>query len=234
MKIFAHRGASGSAPENTMSAFELALATKCYGIELDVQMTCDGEIVVIHDEEIARTSNSSGLVMDKSLSELKSYDFGSWFSNDYACEKIPTLIEVLDWLMGNELVLNIEIKPAPIYYKKELTEKTISYIKQRNLQDRIIISSFNHQALKDSKQICPQIKLAALLDGSLIDVGGYCRLHGIDYAHPQADFVDENIVKSCRDNGVEINVWTVNSAKVALRLKNLGVQGIITNFPEAI
>ena len=110
MEIFAHRGASGNFPENTIAAFKEAARLPVYGVEFDVHMTADGELVVIHDESIDRTSNGTGYVKDMSLAELKTYDFGSWFSPDFQGETIPTLSEVLDVFDSTDHKLNIELK----------------------------------------------------------------------------------------------------------------------------
>lgn len=234
MKIFAHRGASGFAPENTIAAFKLAHEKGADGIELDVQLTKDGEVVVIHDDDVKRTSNSEGLVMDKTFEEIRSLDIGSWFSEGFAGAQIPTLEEVLDWMLTNEILLNIEIKTAPRRYNRELVVKTLALVKEKNLEDRVIISSFNHQAIMDTKEITPTIKTAALMMGTILDVGKYCKDHGMDCLHPFHMFVDDDMMKSCNENGIEVNVWTVNDQKTGDLIEKLGANSIITNYPNEL
>ncbi|MFI3325910.1 MAG: glycerophosphodiester phosphodiesterase [Clostridia bacterium] len=234
MKIFAHRGASGFAPENTMEAFKLALEKGADGIELDVQLTSDGEVVVIHDDDVKRTSNGEGLVMTKTFEEIKSLDVGSFFSDKFKGAKIPTLIEVLDWMLTNEILLNIEIKTMPRLYNRELVEKTLAMVKSRNLESRIIISSFEHKAIVDSKKIAPEIKTAALMTDTILDVGNYCKTHNINCLHPYHAVVDDDMMKSCNENGIEVNVWTVNSQKDGDLMEKYNVNSIITNYPNEL
>lgn len=234
MKIFAHRGASGFAPENTMEAFKLALEKGANGIELDVQLTSDGEVVVIHDDDVKRTTNSEGLVMSKTFEEIRSLDAGSWFSPEFAGVKIPTLEEVLDWMLTNSILLNIEIKTMPRLYNKELVVKTLEMVKERKLGDRIIISSFEHRAVKDSFEIAPEIKTAALMMGAILDVGKYCKENNFGCLHPFHAFVDEDMMKSCEKYGIEVNVWTVNSRKDGDLMGDYKVNSIITNYPNAL
>lgn len=234
MKIFAHRGASGFAPENTMEAFKLALEKGADGIELDVQLTSDGEVVVIHDDDVKRTTDGDGMVMSKTFKEIKSLDAGSWFGEEFKNVKIPTLIEVLDWMLANEIMLNIEIKTAPRLYNKELVVKTLALVNERNLGDRIIVSSFNHQAVKDSYEIAPEIKTAALMMGSILDVGKYCKDNNFKCLHPHYMFVDEDMMNSCNEHGIEVNVWTVNSQTEGDLMEKLGANSIITNYPNAL
>lgn len=234
MKIYAHRGASGFAPENTMEAFNLALEKGADGIELDVQLSKDGEVVVVHDDNIKRTSNGEGLVSSKTLEELKSLDFGSWFSDEFKDTKIPMLTEVLDWMLTNKLVLNIEIKTMPRLYDKSLTEKTVALVKERNLESRVFISSFEHKAIADCKKIEPKIKVGALISGSILNVGKYCKENCFEAVHPHHMFVDEEFMSSCKANNIEVNTWTVNAKKDGDLMRKLGANSIITNYPNSL
>ena len=140
MKVYAHRGSSGTHPENTLAAFLDAAKLPIHGIEFDVHMTKDGELVIIHDEKIDRTSNGKGYVKDKTLAELRNYDFGSWFSPRFKGERIPTLEEVLDIYSDTSHLLNIELKSDVINYPG-MTKKVLDIVSNLNLDQRIVISS---------------------------------------------------------------------------------------------
>lgn len=151
-KVIAHRGASAYAPENTMTAFEKAIELGAQGLELDVQLSSDGKLVVIHDEKLDRTSNAKGWVKDKTLDELKSLDFGSWFSKAFAGEKIPLLDEVMELISAWDGILNIEIKSGVVIYP-DIEQKVAAAISKFNMHDRIIVSSFNHYSLVNLRKI---------------------------------------------------------------------------------
>ncbi len=234
MKIFAHRGASGHAPENSMEAFKLSYEMGADGIELDVQLTQDNVLVVIHDEDIKRTSNGEGLVMNKTYEELLSYDYGAWYSDEFKGTKIPTLNEVLDWLKTNTMELNIEIKTMPPWYNRKLTERVMEEVEKSGLIDRIIISSFDHQAIKDTREINKAIRTAPLYVSNILDVEDYCVKNNFNCVHPLFHSVTKNIVDNCHTKNVAVNVWTVNKKEDALKLKEIGVDCIITNYPEIL
>ena len=157
-KIIAHRGASGCSPENTIPAFRKAIEIGSNGIELDVHLTKDDKIVVVHDFNIDRTSNGKGYVKDYTLNELKKFDFGSWYGEKFASVSIPTLEEVLElvkYYNWNGLI-NIEIKNGPIFYPN-IERKLIGIIRAYGLEENVIFSSFNHYSLKILKEIDPNI-----------------------------------------------------------------------------
>lgn len=233
MKIIAHRGASGSAPENTISAFKLALKYGCDGIELDVQQTLCGEIVVFHDWKLERTTNGKGSLRDKTLEELKELDCGSWFSEKFINEKIPTLDEVLEIIPEN-ILINIEIKEE--YSKERGIEKKVLEILKKRKRSNIIISSFSHNILKNIYRINKEIKLGLLIGGSLTDILMYIKMSGIKFFsyHPEKSFLRKEEVEVLSKEGIEINVWTVNDIEDAKILKLMGVTSVITNYPEKI
>src|SRR5690606_20002442 len=155
--IIAHRGASDQAPETTMAAFRRALDIGADGIELDVHMSADGRLVVIHDETVDRTSNGKGLVKDKTLAELKELDFGSWFSEGFRGEKIPELEDVLELLSDRDVLLNIEIKNGPVFYPG-IETAVADALQKYGMTDRTIISSFNHYTLVEIRRYDPGIR----------------------------------------------------------------------------
>lgn len=229
--VIAHRGASAYAPENTMSAFKKALDMGAGGIELDVHLSKDGRIVVIHDERIDRTSNGKGMVRDFTLDELKNLDFGSWFSQEYAGERIPLLEEVLELLNGWDGLLNIEIKSGIVLYPG-IENKLVELVKKYHMDSKVIYSSFNHYSLAELKRIDPEAKIGLLYGEGLIDPWEYALRVGAYAIHPVFYAVVPDIVKGCRENGIAVNTFTVDHPEHILRMAEAGVDGIITNVPD--
>ncbi len=229
--IFAHRGASAYAPENTGAAFKKAIAMKADGIELDVHLTQDGHIVVIHDERVDRTSNGTGWVKDMKLSELKGLDFGSWFGSDFKGETILTLEEVLDLLKGWDGILNVELKSGPIFYEG-LEQKTLDVLKAFRMTGRTIISSFNHYSLLTVKRIEPGIKTGILYMAGLVEPWDYAKKVGADAIHPYFVNIQPPIVQGCKAHGILMNPFTVDKPEHIRALALADVDGIITNVPD--
>jgi glycerophosphoryl diester phosphodiesterase len=181
--IIAHRGASKHAPENTIAAFRKALELGAEGIELDVHLSADGHLVVIHDEKVDRTSNGNGWVKEKTLEELKALDFGSWFTQEFKGEAIPTLDEALELLQPWTGIINIEIKGGSILYpgiEKEVVKK----IEKFKLEDKMIISSFNHYSLVEVKKLNPKIKTGILYVSGLFEPWEYAKRLDAYAIHP--------------------------------------------------
>lgn len=231
MLIFGHRGASGQAPENTMSAFQLALEQGASGIELDVHMTRDGKIVVCHDHALGRTNNGKGWVHDHTRDELMELDFGSWFSPQFAGEKIPSLREVLQWAAPTSLLVNIEIKNGPLIYDG-IEEKVAALVRECRMINRVIISSFYHPTLLKMKQLDPVIQTGLLYASRPIDPWLQLRVSDTDHIHPVWHYLDDGWVFGTRPHGAKIYTWTINEMREWEHICNLGVDGIITNFPN--
>lgn len=229
--IIAHRGASKIAPENTMPAFKKALDMHADGIELDVQLTRDGHTVVIHDFDIKRTSNGEGLVSSFTLDELRSFDFGSWFSHDYAGVTIPTLEEVLELLQPKNTLLNIEIKNGPVFYN-DIEKLVADQVMKYNMQDRTIISSFNHYSLVTIKEYCPAISTGILYVAGLYKPWEYAASVGADAIHPSFYNIVPEVMKGCLENGIRVNPYTVDDPELIRKIAAAGVSGIITNVPD--
>ena len=197
-------------------------------------MTKDGVLVVLHDEDVARTSNGRGLAREMTLSQLRELDFGSWFGPAWAGEKIPTLWQVLEFLQGNRLRLNIELKTCSAWYDPELTRRTVAMVQQSGLKDRVIFSSFEHRCLLDAKEMDPSIPAGLLYVGNLIGPGRYARSLGMEYIHPCWDNLDEKGVADCRENGIEIHPWTINDAVSRDAMLRVGAEHLITNYPDIL
>jgi len=229
--VIAHRGASAYAPENTMPAFEKALELGAEGIELDVHMTADGEIVVIHDHTIDRTSNGKGMVKDLTLDEIKKFDFGSWFDPSFEGVSIPTLREVMELLRDWDGLLNIEIKSGPIFYPG-IEKKLIDMVKEYGFNDRVIFSSFNHYSLRDIKSIDPSMKIGLLYMAGLVEPYNYAKSLGAEALHPYYYNIVPEVVEGCKKNGIKLNPFTINDKKEIEMVMKAGVDGIITDYPD--
>jgi len=229
--IYAHRGASHYAPENTMASFKKAVEMRADGIEIDVHKSKDGYLMVCHDEKIDRTTNGSGYIKDKNMKELRSLDAGSWYSKDFEGERIPLLEEVLDLVKMENLLLNIELKNGPIFYEN-LERDVVKAIKAYGLEDNVIISSFNHYSLLGIKKIEPRIKTGILYIAGMVSPWKYAKTIGADAIHPLYVTINKEVTEECIKNNIMVNPFTVDRESDMILMKNIGVTGIITNCPD--
>ena len=232
-KIFAHRGFSSKYPENTMLAFKKAEEIGASGIEIDIQLSKDKEIVICHDEDITRTSNGSGFIKDLSINQLKEFSFHNNF-NQYVNRKdtkIPSLEEFFTWLKTNELEINIELK-TNIFPYPSLVDQCLEMIEKSNLEDRIILSSFNHQTIAQAKAKNPSIRCGLLSSNTLINPHKYCKENNIEFYHPSYYALEANTFKQFKQAGIGLNIWTVDDKDKIKRLVEEDVYGIITNVPD--
>lgn len=231
--IFAHRGASGYAPENTMAAFRLAEKMNSDGIELDIQLTKDGEVIICHDEKVNRTTNGTGYLKDYTLKELQKLDAGSWFSNEFRGERIPTLDEFLAFASKTNLVVNIEIKNIPFFYQG-IEKKMLDLISKYKMLDRVLISSFDHYTLAKVAKLNPQIKLGVLFSTRIIDPVNYVRHlpFKVYSVHPHVSFVDKKYIQAFHEYDYKIYPYTVDSLSLFKKLTSYCLDGCFTNFPD--
>jgi glycerophosphoryl diester phosphodiesterase len=221
-KIIAHRGASAHAPENTMAAFQLALDHGADGIELDVMLSKDKQLIVIHDDSVDRTTNGSGLVRHLTLKELKSLDLGGG-------QKIPTLGEVFD-VFGGRYLINIELKNYASIFDA-LPLEVAKLVKAFRLESSVQISSFNPFNLPRFNAQLPEVTLGLLTEPNQAKRWLW-RLFKYDALHPHFSDVDQTLVKTLHSRNQEINVWTVDKPQEIRRLAALNVDSIITNDPQ--
>lgn len=229
-KIFAHRGYSGKYPENTMIAFKKALECGVDGIELDVQLTKDGEVVIIHDETIDRTTTGKGFVVDYTYEELEKFD-ASFKFKDLGFNKIPTLREYFQLVKDYDIVTNVELKTGINEYLG-IEEKVWELIEEYNLEEKVIISSFNHFSVMRMKDIAPQLKYGFLSEDWIIDAGKYTHSHGVQCYHPRFNNLVPDVIKELKKYNLEINTWTVNLEEDMRYLYSNNIDVIITNYPE--
>jgi glycerophosphoryl diester phosphodiesterase len=230
--IYAHRGASGIAPENTMASFRKAVGLGADGIELDVQLTADGRMVVVHDERLGRTCAGSGMIRDLKLEYLRSLDFGGWFSDKFKGEKIPLLEEVIEMTKTTGTLLNIEMKTVPCEQDHAIEYTLAKIISATGIADRAIVSSFDHYSLEKIKNICGGIRIAPLYVGMFKDICAYALKLRADFIHPQFGYIDADTLEDCRKHGIGVNVWTVDGDDDIKRMAEMGVSGIVTNKPD--
>lgn len=230
-KIWAHRGASGYAPENTLEAFELAVEMGADGVEMDVQMTRDGYLVVVHDERIDRVSDGTGFVRDYTLEELKRFKFNK-IHPEYENAKIPTLREVYELLKETPLFINVELKNG-IYFYDGLEERVLDLTRRMGMSERVIYSSFNHYSVKKIKELNPESKTGILYSDGIWNPVAYANSIGADALHPAFyNLQYSGFMEEARKNCKKVHVWTVNDEKRAVECLDMGVNAIISNYPD--
>lgn len=228
-KVTAHRGASKKAPENTLYAFEAAMESGADYIELDVQLTSDGQLVVFHDEKLDRTTDGTGKLCDHTYAELQQLSAGSWFSKtgEFDDAKIPLLTEVLD-LTGDEIMLNIEIKDHGD--TMAAAEKTVDIIHEYGIEDSCYVTSFSYAVVKKVKKLDPDIKTGLI--ANLATTTAFTQLKYIDALSMNHILVNATVVNNAHQNGKRIFVWTVDNTSEMQNMMALGVDNIITNRPD--
>ena len=227
--IFGHRGASGYCPENTLLSFQKAIDQQADGVELDVQLTSDGEVVVIHDETIDRTSNGKGFVKDYTFEQLRQFNFNNGME-EFGFVQIPTLQEVFDVIKPSSLMINIEFKTNIIEYPG-IVEKVMKMVEENGMKDRILYSSFNHYTCVEVRDADKEAYVGFLYEDGFIDVPEYVRAHGGNALHP-ASYLLLNPLYMKKAGDLDVNVWTVNEPMHIALAKKLKVTTIITNYPD--
>jgi glycerophosphoryl diester phosphodiesterase len=225
--IWAHRGASVRAPENTMAAFRAAEEDGAQGIELDVHLSRDGVPVVIHDEEVRRTTDGRGPVARLTLQQLRRLDAGRWFAPAFAGEPIPLLREVLEWA-GDRLRLNLEIKSAQ-------AAEAVQIALIDHPQCRVLLSSFDHAVLEKVRASNPTQPLAFLLESHFwrraLARAVACQAESF---HPRYDLLGQTLVSNCHLQGLKVVPWTIDELSELHKMRRLGVDGLFSNNPLQI
>lgn len=196
--------------------------------ELDVQETADGELVLLHDSTLDRTTNITGKIWEVNYADLQGVDAGSWFSSDYAGEPIPTLAAVIDTVYG-KMKLNIELKMNG--HQKQLTEKVVDLITKKNFIPQCIVTSFDREAIREVKALNSRIKTGYIFS-KMPDEDIYTA--EFDLLSVNKKLVTKEMVEKAHKNGKEVHVWTVNKEEDMRKLIKLGVDNIITNYPNRL
>lgn len=242
--VLGHRGASAYAPDNTRSAFELAVQMGADGVETDIHVTKDGIPVIQHNYEIDRNSNGHGYVEEMTYDELLQFDFGSWKGEQFKGEKILTLDECLAIADKSMRLINLELKQT-MHTDSRIVEKTLELVKKYKMTDRVMLSSFDHKLMQQAQLLCPEILIGALYDEQevkqnniyeiLKDAPQYVADLGFDFANPHVDYLcEEGIVEKFTQKGIGVAVWTVDKPYIAQQCAQRGVKCIITNKPDVI
>ena len=231
--IFAHRGASAHAPENTLAAFELALAQGADGIELDVKLSADGHVVVIHDPTTDRTTGVHGRVKDLSLAELRGLNAGSFYSANFSAEKIPMLEEVFE-TFGKKIFINVELTNYNTP-RDHLVESVCMLVKKFNVQKHVMFSSFYASNLSKARSYLPEVPCGLLAFNGLL--GAWARSFGFAFGkyaalHPYLKDVTPQQVQRVHRLKGRVHVWTVNAEEDMRRLFGWGVDAIFTDDPQ--
>ena len=224
-KVMAHRGASTEAPENTMAAFQKAIDDMADYIELDVQLTNNGEVIVMHDSNAYRTTGVDANIVNMTYKEVKTLDAGSWFSDEYVGENVPSLKEVLELTQG-KIKLNIELKPAD--NGTALVKNTVRIIEKYNMVNDCVITSFSESALKAVKTYNQEIKVGYILSAAY---GDFYDMKNVDFFSVNAAFLSKRTIDAIHNSGKRVYAWTVNNKESIKNLTNKGVDGIITDNP---
>lgn len=229
---FAHRGASNDYPENTILSLKEGIKSRANGLEIDVHKSKDNKLIVIHDEDVERTFIGRGLVKDFTLKELKELkNRKKLFRDNDECH-IPTLEEVLDLIKDKEILLNIELKTDVIRYEG-IEEDVINLIKKYKIEDKIILSSFNHESIKKVKLIS-NIKTGMLYENPINNIFEYAKSLGVEYIHPDLRLVNEELIKEAHKNNLKVNIFTVNNPIHMRMCVANNVDGVFTDYPELL
>lgn len=233
--LLAHRGASAYAPENTLAAFRLAMQQGAHGVELDVKLSADGEMVVMHDASVDRTTNGSGKVKEMPLAALRELRAPGRFADQYPDEPIPTLLEVLESL-GHQAIINIELTnySSP---RDHLPELAANLVDRLGMQANVLFSSFLPANLQRVRRILPQARVAVLALQGLAGWPGrgwIGRRAAPEILHPHHADITPALVQREHARGRRVHAWTVNSSAEARALLLMGVDGLISDDPPAI
>lgn len=233
-KITAHRGASGDAPENTLAAIQLAADLGAQWIEIDVNISKDGIPVLHHDDDLTRCTDGSGLVIEKNLDELKELDSGSWFDQRFRGEEIATLDECLDLSESLDLSINLEIKPSS-GWEIPTTDQIAEVLHQRSTLPNIVISSFSHTALRRAAEKIEFVPRASLF---LVPPPDWRTLtadvNAININLHANTLLDKAAVDQFHTDGLGVYCYTVNTSTEAQHLFQMGVDGVISNYPGTL
>ncbi len=223
--ITAHRGSSRKAPENTMAAMKKAVEDMADFVEIDVQETADGVVVLGHDDSLKRVSGINRSIGSYSFADLEILDVGTWFSSDFEGERIPALSKVMEYCKGR-ISMNIEIKN--LGRDSDLPDKVAQLIEEYQMKEQCVVTSTRISYLNRIKELDPEIRTGYIISAAY---GDYYSSDNIDFISLRSSFVSERLVKAAHEKGKAVHAWTVNSKSEMERMKMLGVDNVITDYP---
>jgi len=232
-RIIAHRGASHYAPENTLAAFELAVDMGATKIELDVDVTRDGQLIVMHDSRVDRTTNGMGRVRDYTLAELRELTADRGWEGQFARSEIrvPTLAEVLEFAGARDLWVNIETKDFTNSWGT-VNDLVAAEVAACDRVESTLISSINHRAVAGFARSYPQFNTAIAFIETFADLPGYARRCGANVLHPHFSLINEQFVAEAREHGLGINAWTIDDDAAADHILEFDIDGLMSNRPD--
>ena len=236
--VIAHRGASAYAPENTHSAFKLAIEMEAEMIELDLLLSGDGIPVVIHEEELKRTTGIDGIVGDYTLAQLRGLDTGKWFSDDFKGEPFPTLEEVLAYSKG-KIAVNIEIKHESVTNEVEggIVDKTLALVKAAGMENEVIFSSFDYRVMEHLNILAPNIPKALLYEseqsGDLLP-SQLVEKYAVDAFNCSYRLLSEEWIEDLNSNNIPFFIYTVNDESLMKQIIEAGAKGIFSDKPDLL
>lgn len=232
-KIWAHRGASAYAPENTMEAFWLAHKMGADGIEIDVHLSKDGRVIVCHDEDIRRTSSGQGKIAEMSHAQLAGFDFSAG-KEGYQNVRVPLLEDVLAFVKETGMELNIELKTNEIQYP-DLETTVTRLVREFGVFEQVLYSSFNHHSLMLARACEPECPIGILYSEGMLNPGAYAQSIGANAIHPHhRALLVPGALESCRARGILVHPWTVDDGQTMQALLDISVDAIITNRPDLL
>ncbi len=234
IKIIAHRGSSYLCPQNTMSAFLQAKEDGAHAIEIDLRATKDNHLVVMHDKRINRVTRGRGKVSAMTIDKLLSYDFGERFGNLYRGERVPLLSQVLEFAKVTGMYINIEIKQN-FSRRYDVERAAVSMCEGEGLLSRVVFSSFDFKLLLRIKELNSNCRTALLFDYPIVEPWRLAKEIGAFALHPSFSVaMKDGFIEKCKEWGIKVNVWTVNSLPRIARLIKKQPDGVITNFPHQV
>ncbi|MCY0874699.1 MAG: glycerophosphodiester phosphodiesterase [Firmicutes bacterium] len=231
MEIWAHRGASGLAPENTMAAFVKAYELGADGIELDIHRTADGVLVVMHDEQVSRTTTGRGYLHSGTYAWVQSLDAGVRYHPSFAGERVPSLVDVLTFIKSTRMKLNVEIKNNQIEYPG-IERDLVNLLQEHGMIERTIVSSFNHACLHRVKLANRSVATAVLCTEFRPVHPGYAKQIGAAGLHPNIKSVNPALIQGAKAQQIAVRPYTVDNVQVIRSLNAWGADGVITNRPD--
>ena len=227
--ICAHRGASGYAPENTLAAFRLAMEMGAQMIETDAQQTDDDRLVLLHDDDLDRTTTGTGFLWQKKLAELKTYDAGLWFDKKFAGERLPTLEEAMALVRG-KVKLNIEVKLHG--HERNVAQLVVDTIRREHFEKECIVTSFGQTVADEIKALAPELQVGYIFGKR--EYSDRVFSAPVDILSANSRLVDKEFMQKARAAGKQVHAWTVNDKDRMHELMALGVDAIITNYPDRL
>ncbi|MGB6874484.1 MAG: glycerophosphodiester phosphodiesterase family protein [Candidatus Acidiferrales bacterium] len=229
--IIGHRGAPGYAPENTMASFRRAVELGAAFIETDLRLSHDARFVAIHDATLDRTSNGRGLVRDFTLAQLRELDAGSWFAPEFAGEKIPTLDEILAFAHEADVVFYLEIKHEAGW---GVHHGVAGALRAANESARTVVISFDPSMLANLRRLDAGLLTGFLFETPLENVLEKAQQIGVRQIAPRADLVTRRLLNEAQEAGLQVATWTVNEPAQMDALISMGVNGIMTDYPDRL